>query len=359
MKRIGKIALTLALIISLSSNMIVYAGAAESNTGVSADVKATLQEQLFFAYLDAENLGMDQSDFDRLYIGTPIYSYECVDGSLQEMEILTYPIFCDDEIVLFGIENTKEGEEFVQLSCGFAEELTDYYISEDEVALVYDDENSYVVLESGVEILFSDSTQVDFRDSLEECSRENIVLAELVPTEKIVYTGIKARASYAYLSIPKVLQGSYNLCWAASVASIGNYVMSKNYTAVDIAQMHFKDEEDFNYSLGLEAAMGVLDTIYDVNYYRNRTEPLSDEMIYYNLMEGYPVYAKWSVSDGSFHATVIRGILTGSYMNIMDPNTGFVVVYKSGDTYSYYYSEKGLTLTYVGYGARYQYEGQP
>lgn len=358
MKKMCKMVLALVLIFSLSNNMISYAGIVESNSGLSASVKATLQEQLFLAYLDAENLGMSQTDFDKLYIGAPIYSYECVGGSLQEMEILTYPIFCDDEIVFFGIENTKEGEEFVQLSSGFAEELTDYYISEEEVALVYDDENSYVVSESGAEILFSDSVQVDSRDSLEECSREGIAFTELLPTEKIVYTGIKARASYAYLSIPKVLQDADKICWAAAVASIGNYLTSQNYTSTDIAQMYFRNDVDYNYGLDVQEAVGALYTYYSVNYYCNGTEPLSDDMIYYNLMEGYPVYAKWTCGNES-HATVIRGILTDSYMLIMDPNIGFVVVNKSGGTYSFYYSNGARTFTYTGHGARYQYDGQP
>lgn len=356
MKKIRKIILALVLIFSLCNNMNAYAGTIETNNGLSVSTKESLNEQLYFAYLDADSLGISQTDFDKLYIGDPFYSYECIGGSLQELDVLTYPIFCDNKIVLFCVENTKDEEYFVQLSNGFTEELTNFFISETEIALVYDNEKCYIVSENGIETLSSAGVQLDYRDRLDECQQENIIFSKLQPMEKVEYTGIKTRASHAYLSIPLVLQGDYNICWAASVASIGNYIASKNYTAIDIAKSYYGD--DFNYGLEVNTAMDVLDKVYGTKYYSSKTETLSDSMIYYNLMAGYPVYAKW-MSGYNSHATVIRGIMTDSYMQIMDPNSGFVVVNKSGDTYSYYCNTLGITWTYSGHGARYQYDGQP
>ncbi len=353
MKKICKILLALVLVISLSSNTIVYAGSFDNNLGLSVTTKEKLNEQLFFLYLDAENFGMTPDNFDELYIGAPIHSYECIDCSLQELDFLSYPIFWNNKIILFMNERTDGEEASISLTQCYAEELTEYYLSGDAVALIYDAEKCYVMSEDDTQVISVFGYNIASRNNISECNLENIVLSELLPVENVEYTGLAARASYAYLAVPSVLQGDYIICWAASAACIGNYLTSYNYTAVDIAKA--QHGEDFNREGGIYEADLRLQYTYDILYpYSSESNPLTDSTIYKNLIEGYPIYAKWTMSDGNYHAMVIRGILTDSYILIMDPNTGFCVVDKSGTTYSYV-DKAGNTLTFMGYLAYYGY----
>ena len=168
------------------------------------------------------------------------------------------------------------------------------------------------------------------------------------------YSGIATYSNNDYqsatLSVSVVSQLPYsNICWAASVACIGNYLTSSSYTAVDVAKTVYGT--NFNQTASAETALGALKNIYGVGYTYHVSVP-SDDTIYNNLSKGYPIYSLWSYSSGN-HATVIRGVLTNSYVMVMDPEFGFTTAWKNSGVYSYVSGYSGVTLELFAYGSKY------
>lgn len=297
-------------------------------------------------------------------LGTPFYSYEYKDNTYEKTSYAWYPIIENNSIKSFVLQNIQNAND-VQLTDCYVSELNKYYLDHTAIALIYDANACYAASSNGLAKIGEFGYIVKERDTIEapgnviDLYSENIEMH--VPGEKVSSTEImgakknvkrlNATASEANLTVPFVSQNPpSNICWAASVACIGNYLTSNSYTAKDIAQSVFGNS--WNQAATISTAMTALKSKYNVSYTKIGGTAPSDSKIYNNISAGYPVYSTWKWTNGS-HATVIRGIKTGSYVFLMDPEYGYNVANKTSGVYSYTSGYSGVKLTLSGYGTKY------
>ena len=143
-------------------------------------------------------------------------------------------------------------------------------------------------------------------------------------------------------------QGSLNVCWAASVATICNYRRGTNYTATGIA-----DDMNISYDAGasIEKAQSAL-SMHEVSY-SNLNKNSSAKMTWATLkrnINGYlPVYVSAKTS-GSGHAVVAYGYSTTAgtnYVILWNPGiaNSITVEFKSSGT-TFAYSNRTWTWTH-------------
>lgn len=313
-------------------NTVAFAETTDKVTDILSENEfRQLYSQMDLFYSDESILGIEQQAFEELYIGNPIHSYEYIDGEYQATNYLLYPIMVDDKILLWANRIVQEdGTAIIQLTSELSKEVTESGLFGEEIALLYDMEDVYIITKESSRVLYNYGYSIETRDNY---ARNDVVYTKLSKVACLNYRPNMARASSAYLSVPMVYQGEgTDICWAASMACIGNYLTSSNYTAEDVARAYYGNE-DWNRGATTSQAVAALYQVYNVEYEKRENVP-SDTVLYSNLLEGYPIYAYWD-ANGLKHATVIRGIVTGSYIQIMNPASSFMVAYKSGDTYTY------------------------
>lgn len=133
-------------------------------------------------------------------------------------------------------------------------------------------------------------------------------------------------------------QGSYGLCWAASVATICNYLNGTNVTAKNVAD---KMGIGYNEGGGLYDAQLALSK-YGVQY--NNVLDAQNRMSWSNLKTNidnkYPVYVSAKTSE-SGHAVTAYGYLVAA-------GTNYVVLWNSG-------TQKSITATFKSSGTTFTY----
>ena len=312
--------------------------------------------------VDADCFGLSTDDFCNIYLGLPIQTYEIsLNGTLEENNFKIYPVFSDDQM-LFEILKTESGD--TQVSKHFSSILSSF--ENKSVAIVYDSSRAYVVEDNlnNIQTICSFSDYSGGRGELNAFpdlfSNANIswslVCRNLpIPTSAI---GIQPIADAVLppitLATPIVMQVDTRICWAACVASIGNYRTNSNFTAQYVAQQHFGT--NYNQYGDLQLSMDMLFSIYGVSYqFRDFTHIMDDEKIHRNLSAGYPVIARWDTGGETKHQTVIRGInFSLGRLYLMDPEIGYIQASKQGGTYRYV-GASGNTLTFMGYASKYYY----
>lgn len=153
------------------------------------------------------------------------------------------------------------------------------------------------------------------------------------------------------MSVYKYDQGSTKLCWAYSVASIGNTLWgSEKYTGIQVAQKLYGTS---NYNLGANTtnAMQMLNSLYYYQYGIS-TSTLAETTAYDFINAGYPIYLKlYCSSSDSSHAVVLRAINTSThYFSIMNPGSGTYQGFtNSSGNYAITYNSKTFTLENWGY----------
>ena len=326
-----------------------------------------LNSLLAAVYDDAEGFGLDRDELAGASLGTAIFGYELVSGRLQKLDYTYYPIISNGKILFFAID---DGNGLSLTEC-YAKELSVYVNKNIPIALIYDRENCYVVTKEDAEMLVTFGDPITSRDTFS------------TPTQVVEYAGIFDAAlttvrSEKSISIePSVATVSVNtdvsllvpfvsqhppedslICWAASIACIGNYLTGKSYTAVDIAQSLY-GTNNYNKSTTMENIGPILHHNYTVYYdYYGYGKAPSESLLVNNISKGYPVYARWWYENRNgtkgYHATVIRGIYQSvNAVFIMDPEYGFSVGEKSNGTFTYVSAIVGNTLTLDGYCSAY------
>lgn len=367
MKKITKKIMTVLLAVVF----MFYVGVPQSVYAVNdvltdEDVYSIAQQ---LTLLDEGNaIDVELSSFNRLLCGYKIHAYECIEGTLVEADFSFYPLFYDD-ILICMVQKVvcDNGESYVQLTECFLEEFNNVYQNGEKIALIYDVDSCYFVFANGErEQIGSFTMPVSYRD----------VLDDTISIESVVFETVKKISSYnamfiqtqnmnarstptyqsASISVDYVTQNPPSkICWAASVACIGNYLTSEDYTAVDVAR--YVSPENYNQSVNTDVAMRALYNIYGIDYayFRAYTHLVSEEILYNNLSQGYPIFSVWSDSQNSSsaHAVVIRGILTNSYVMVMDPDFGFTTAWMSDSYYRYVSSLYGTEQIFYYFGSMY------
>ena len=363
-----KINSIISLVLATVLSLLMAAPASATNNFVESNVDSphiNTEKMLPYIYevaKDAENWGYGVENFDSLYIGLPIHTYEYLKtGTLRENAFVYYPVFSDDELLFLILEN-EDGS--IQLTQGFCDLLP--FFSDEYIAIIYDLNKTYIACAD------AEKTRIAYEFNIPTEKRGNFYnISQALPNAQVKWTffsryeripSLEYVAQPAYdpdhppinLSVPKVLQYYDYICWAASTASIGNYLTGKNYTAVNVAQQKYGyTEKEFNQGASLSESTEMLLKLYNISYPNVETNnPPDNGRIYTNLESGYPMYGRWQCSSGSTHQTVIRGIsLTSKRLYIMDPLQGYISVQYSNGGYNYV-GESGYSFTCIGYASK-------
>lgn len=322
---------------------------------------------------------------DSYYLGSPIAAYEYIDNALVPVSYELYPVFSNGEIVYLATKAVDtDGSAHIQLSQPFTllDILNACADTASAVALLYDAEVCYFIADNDV-VTVSRHEALEHRSSF--ASEESVLAAAyqlnslhgifssntaIVATDDAdTLANARASASLNVDYVSQLISGySSDICWAASVACIGNFVTGGNYTARQIAEYRYYLDHgydssvisDWNLGASFSEAMRVMSAVYNITAtYYSTTVSTRDTRIYNDIILNRPVYSRWHwevISDGATtsggHACVIRGINTGSYVLVMDPEFGFSVAYlNSENTYAYTSSYSSTYLSMIAFGA--------
>ncbi|MCR5627433.1 MAG: hypothetical protein K6F99_08945 [Lachnospiraceae bacterium] len=286
-------------------------------------------------------------------IGTmmlPVHTYEVIGQKVERNSMDFYPIFADGQLILFAVKCYVDGETHIQLTEAFVDTLKGF--SGQDVCLVYDKDSLYVMSEKSNLKIASGEESIESRGTFNERTKISKATKTNLSCENVKSVSCKKalKASipdYKTISLPNVkyvTQDPYkNLCWAACVACIGNYITHSNYDTVDIAESvrATGDKLDERMNYGMISIAFIKNSGF--NIYHRDFNSSSDEEIYYSLSNGWPVFSEWQ--SNTRHACVIRGIQTNSYLAIMDPQIGFTVAWKTNGVYSYVRVIDGSNVT--------------
>lgn len=365
-KRLKKMMTALfVLVILLQISSTAFASNASN---AHSDFDDQLNNLLYCIYSDAQGFGFLEEDLRDIYLGEPIFAYELRDDCLYELDYSFYPITSNGQILFFAIKDSIG----VSLSQGLVKELSVFVDNSVDVALVYDKYSCYALTYDRVELLCTFSEPVAYRSTFEDelqilnySTAANIQFAPISAQQSLSANltisppraqnklASAGRADVA-LIVPFVTQNPpSSLCWAASIACIGNYLTGSSYTAAQIAQFHYGNSTTT--PPALTTIYSILNNRYGVYYYYTSSSAPNDLTIVENISNGFPLYARWGYSGGN-HAGVIRGIYQSvSCVFVMDPEYGFSVAYKSSGNYSYVSAYSAVTLTLNGVVAEWYY----
>lgn len=289
-------------------------------------------------------------------VGDPICAYEYVDGNLQQLAFVQYPFIYDNKVVFFLV---YDGES-VNLSRLFTDKISEAMQENKGVAFVYDADSCYLVevdsiLNDNAISFYTDETTVSatriytnnediaYRDTFTDESavaaavdQAEPCFVEISPSESTILPSntVSAYAVSPSVQAPvsTVLQPSGSeICWAASVACIGNKLTGKSITAIAIAKSVYGN--DYNHGANDTVAMNALYNNYNVRYPFVQNAAPSDSIITLNLSSNKPVYSHWRSNYDKHHAAVIWGIYAPSNSNsilyVMDPANGKITVSKN------------------------------
>lgn len=237
----------------------------------------------------------------------------------------------------------------------------------DRLAIIYDQNGAYAYNGTSFVCLATDSSAVSDRKCIAEVQPNEVVninLTELSARTSINIPGTfsvaarELRQANFTLNVPYVTQNPYdNICWAATVAMIANYVMGYELTADEVAMAWLDGVIDQGQTTA--QAINCMNTLYRTGYTYGSYAP-SDDTILINIRDyAKPLYGSFRFLDSNAqHAVVICGIntLAGRIM-IVDPTYGNITCYYetnsewSGYTYTSPVSNKKLRLLQGGWYA--------
>lgn len=344
MKKLVSIILAITMCISMS------AISASANSGATDTGK--IIEALNVIECVKEQFELSSVDFENLEYSNPIYAYDYTANGVQyNSEFI--PIKDNNSLIGWVIKATTDNDVVYQFSNAFVQQVNSITTQTTKFAFIYDQNSSYLYNGTQLYKLEDISMLVEYRVVLTDISlldNTNIKLNNIAAKYDLQYTApnVNTRTPIYYeCSVPFISQNPpSNMCWAASVASITNYLKKTNYTAVSVAKKWFGATAYADYNKGL--SLGLQDDVlktYGISYtYKNKVP--SDGVIFKNIYNGYPVLATFKWSNG-YHDVVIYGINNiGGYLYVMDPEYGFCgTTYTASVGHRYVSGYSGVTLT--------------
>lgn len=287
---------------------------------------------------DSDSYGLGNVNFENLYLGEKLAAYQENNNQIEELNIDYYPVMEDNEVIAIAtVTYTETGAPSVQLGKGFSDNLQDFSEEDDSVALVFDESgenmyacdnaDKYIVVDTF--ITDSDSNGTEKFDGVED---EDITYTKVAPTvdldadknqssEVSLSENLLAASSDANsLNIPIKLQNGKPICWAASVASVGQYItgIKKSATGVcDALGCEYTSGSSIMVKNAFKKIYKLSATIYD--------KAPSFSKIMSEINNDQPIWAGFNcAATGAGHAVVIRGYASGSNyatFSYMDPNS--------------------------------------
>ena len=244
----------------LSLNNSVYASECEApnstlvqilserlDSSIDSEIDDLLEIAEDYISIESSNLSYDEPFF--------IYDYENTTNNQQE--IIYYPVINDVDtvVLLISAAYTENGWSF-SLSEDLVDELnalpnqpSEYLYYEDDSVLVAEDSSNSYVLEGNIDEEISSFVTEDYAEKTEiitEAAKKAIENNQMVePSENSNatedgYTRSLSNTMVGALPVTQCTlynsrgQGNYQICWAATVATIGNYIKGTSYTAKGI-----------------------------------------------------------------------------------------------------------------------------
>lgn len=354
MKKSSKIIrkiVALLLVFALSGNYIVNIYA---NGALKERVKEEAAGGIFKALQNIEpckaEMGLGDIDLQMITIGEKIYSYIYTNKSFEE-NYSFYPLFYNHSLKALAILIDEE-ENIYQITTSLVDEINSMVEKDEGFALLYDSDGCYIYgEEKGLRLLDNFEGEISERDSLEDKKNSvgfsNIKLSSMRQNTGENYLSVSKRSnayygtpSYYKCDVKYVSQSKFNICWAASIACIVNYLKGTNLTALEVAQ---SNGANLNDGLTPERQETILRK-YGVSYtYANKFP--ANSVILRNIKAGYPIKAGFQ-SNGSYHAVVVYGVnLPAGYISLMDPQIGYETAVQYSKGYKYVSGYSGAEFT--------------
>lgn len=337
MKRILSCILVLSCLVSSMPTLAISAEDTELST-----IAANVEKHLTSIYPEKEEYGLGDVDFNNLWLGSPIYTYEAVSNTISPYDFRIFPILEESSIVALAL---VEDDNMVTLTTAEVNTFNTYLNEFGSIAVIYDNSSAYICSENEIVTTWTiDASYGADRSSLAttpvQVSTDDSII-ELSTASPVYELGLtaQARATEYFLAVPRIPQiiGDvyYPICWACAAASIGDYLTWGTRTGLDVADATYGRQAipaTETYKC-LEAIRIVYGINYD--YYTGITSGIP-QMIAVSLSENAPVWSHWSYPPNSAHVMVIRGInTTARTFSVADSE--YASAYTSGS-----YSEQGV-----------------
>lgn len=324
------------LILSFMMNSVVFAVEKKS---ASHDMVDFVNDALPFILEQNKGLLSMESllNSNSVEIGNEIPLYYVKGVLLEKAEYKLYPVFFNGSIISVVREYVNEDGESV-FSCIVDASYLDALTGNGEFALVYGDEGLYSLDCEGHFSLIKSMKLQGIADSIEQIViDDSINYNSIRPVEQISVNAYKTSygtqsTDYNLINIRNVSNASTTccpggICWAACLASIANYYVGTNYTALSFhnsVDCNLYKQAYHEYEIIFLNNVGVLTSR---SYY---TDNLT-----YNTLKGYidsnevALLDLQSYSSGVAHNVVASGYYwSGSGAKkfyYMDPNVGTVL----------------------------------
>lgn len=359
-KKIVSLALVVStLIVSLAINTSA-ASIAVGNVSANYSLTATAAEKeaiidaLNFVSLDKSAFNLESVNFELLEIGQKIYRYEFTTNGFEYLHF-SYPIIYNNDVILMA---TKYSSGKFQISSYEAEAINNSGM--DAVSMIYDSEGFYLYDGNVFSLVSYSGETIDTRANLSEYINESnssqysfktlntyvsslsnqITITDLTVKSNLGYYDFYSNTyslndsgmeNYYYCPVEFVSQNNMDICWAACVAMVTNYInyvdyifkdepIEHVYTAEEVA-IAYLGEENMEAGADMSEIASLLRTTYTPDWFYASTEDtLSDELIKENLILECPIVAGFNIPTFDPHAVVVDCIhMTAGYIRICDP----------------------------------------
>ena len=353
--KVSKKILSAVLVLALLLPSVLTVSASQTNFPLSQSERLLLIDALSEIDLQKDSWGLENIDLNELNVGVPIPTYNYVEGMLERSHNM-YPLTTDDLLVLLAIPINGQ----FQITNGLVAEINTLIDFNTPFALVYDANTAYIYSNQSLSILKHFDQEIGSRDVLNTDARlavKGIDTVSLSQNTCLEYEGNnqdmqRSTSANVYCNVSYVTQHPYdNLCWAASVACIVNYIKGTSLDAATVAKKYYGNT-NFDRSISPE---NLVDKIkdYGLTYYQFSNHGDFDNKIFSSICADNPVGGSFDVIDGDCHASVIFGInVIAGRIQVMDPQFGSTTATLSsaGDyTYVSSYTNTTLVLYAISY----------
>ncbi len=340
-RRKFSIVLSLVLVFTMlfGGSSVFAEGNGEEEAKKQQDINMKVGDLVTLASENPLYFGLEDVDFSNVYIGNEIIPSILKDGKITYCNYKYYPIYSNNEVVAIATAVfDKNSIVSVQLGKDFAEELQSTVNQDNSLALVYSENQLYAsnreeatLLSNFITEEYQENSDIQSFSSqiseIEQLDLSKLKMTKIYPTSKIViptdtanYRSSVRASSSNQLSVPIKLQGGQNICWAACVASIGQYKTGGNLSAMDICfNMNVPPREgatSYTVKKALLENYNISSTVYE-------TSPTFDK-INSNINNRKPLYTRANSNTYTAgHAVVACGYGSSAQtaaVYYMDPN---------------------------------------
>lgn len=294
-----------------------------------------------------EEFGLGIKDLQNVSLGDPFVIFE--DKNNQD-EIYYFPILSRNNIVMvLSVTGTTEGWG-LSLSTEYVEVLNeinfdkDYYLlyKVNDVLLAKSYNKNYAILEDEdiKMIRINPSTYMDLQEEnvenkMSSLKKFNVKMVNMLKCTKAKYSpGYSTSTSTAKIALLNNAQGQgpYGLCWAASVATVTNYIYGTNYTAKNVA-----DAQGIDYEVGAKPTEMQKALEYYTITYQVTDEQLSYSSVKKNIQNKKLPIIYAQNEEEQAHAVTLYGY-GGNYVYIWNSGLNYneggsqLIAYKSSGT---------------------------